>query len=78
MQCPKCLQHDVSLISNTHYVCNNKNCVNEDGTRTQFKYITDSYIRFPYNQIFMNRNKSEFYRKPYLELEAVGDSTTTR
>lgn len=72
MKCPKCLKEDISPISDSHYVCNDPNCVDENGNRTQFRLLEDSYIRFPYNQIFINRSKHEFYRKPYLELETVG------
>lgn len=73
MQCPRCFKTDVSLVNNSHYVCNNPNCINDDGTRTQFSIITDTKIEFPYNQIFVNRNKSEFYRKPYLVIKNEGN-----
>lgn len=68
MTCPRCYQDDVSAVGDTHYVCNNPNCVDEKGRRTQFKMVTDEFVRFPYNQIFVGRAVKEFYRKPYLEL----------
>lgn len=76
MQCPKCGSNDTTPIGTSHYVCNNPNCIT-NGNRTQFKQITDDYIRFPYNQIFVDRSVAEFYRKPYLQLEIVGDSNTS-
>ena len=78
MQCPKCMKGDTTSISGTHYVCNNSTCINDNGNRTQFKFIPDNYIRFPYNQIFTKRQKQEFYRKPYLELELVGSRNITK
>ena len=77
MQCPRCMKNDTTLISNSHYVCNNPDCTSDEGDRTQFKFITDSKIRFPYNQIFVNRIKSEFYRKPYLKIENTGIKSLT-
>lgn len=71
MQCPKCFSEDTTAISDSHYVCNNINCHYENGDRTQFRIVADKSIKFPYNQIFVNRDKSQFYRKPYLELETV-------
>lgn len=78
MICPKCLKDNVSPIGDSHYVCNDPNCTNENGSRTQFRHVPDEKIKFPYNQIFITRKKSEFYREPYLKLEEVGDPTTTR
>lgn len=77
LRCPKCMGTDVSLIGDSHYVCNNQNCMN-DGHRTQFRIIEDDKVQFPYNQIFVNRPKREFVRKPYLELEDVGITETSR
>jgi len=68
MQCPRCYGTDVSAVGDTHYVCNNPNCVDDEGRRTQFRLVTDEYIRFPFNQIFVGRETKEFYRKPYLKL----------
>ena len=68
MQCPRCYGTNVSAVGNTHYVCNNTNCVDSKGRRTQFRMVTDDYVRFPYNQIFIGRALDNFYRKPYLEL----------
>lgn len=77
MQCPKCMGEDVSIIGTSHYVCNNPNCINGNG-RTQFRLIEDDRVYFPYNQIFVNRGKQEFFRKPYLQLESVGNEETSR
>lgn len=74
MQCPRCLSDNVTAISDSHYVCSNPNCYDENHNKTQFRVIEDSLIRFPYNQIFVNRSKSEFYRKPYLELQVISES----
>lgn len=78
MTCPKCFQNNTTLIDNSHYVCNNPNCLDNDGNRVQFKYVQDREVKFPYNQIFRDRRTDEYYRKPYLELNDVGNSTTTR
>lgn len=75
MQCPRCMKDDVTAIADSHYVCNNPDCYDENHNRTQFSIIEDSSVKFPYNQIFVNRNKSEFYRKPYLKLEEVGKTS---
>lgn len=72
MQCPKCFGTDVSPIGTSHYVCNNPNCTLDNGSRTQFRAVEDTKVRFPYNQIFVNRGKDEFIRKPYLEIKSVG------
>lgn len=77
MQCPKCMGTDVSIIGNSHYVCNNPECKNNGG-RTQFRVVEDDKVYFPYNQIFVNRGKHEFFRKPYLQLESVGNTETSR
>ena len=78
MQCPKCMKNDTTLISDSHYVCNDSTCINDNEERTQFKFISDDHVRFPYNQIFVNRQKQEFFRKPYLEIESVGSRNITR
>ena len=78
MKCPKCMKDNTTLISNSHYVCNDPNCINDDGSRVQFKFINDEKIRFPYNQIFVNRQKHEFFRKPYLEIESAGSKNVIR
>lgn len=72
MTCPKCLKDDVTPVGTTHYICNNPECSN-NGTRTQFHHIVDDRIRFPFNQIFINRSKQDFFRKPYIALATVGD-----
>ena len=72
MKCPRCFQSDVSLVSDTHYVCNNPTCVDDDGNRTQFYIKYDEKIEFPYNQIFVGRDKSLFYKKPYWNVTDAG------
>ena len=47
------------------YVCNDVNCL-RNGRRTQFRVVRDSYIRFPFDQIFIGRGLNEFYKKLYL------------
>ena len=71
--CPKCLSNNVKTVGTTHYICNNPNC-KYNGVRTQFKLIIDDTIRFPYNQIFINKPKEEFFRKPYLEVSPKGNN----
>lgn len=71
MTCPKCFSNNVYVIGTSHYVCNNPECVN-NGKRTQFRHVIDDKVQFPYNQIFVDRNIHEFYRKPYLELASTG------
>ena len=73
MQCPRCFKTDVSLISDDRYVCNNPDCVDDEGKRTQFYIIYDEKIEFPYNQIFANREKRLFYKKPYWKVKDPGE-----
>ena len=47
------------------YVCNDTDCL-RNGRRTQFRVVRDSYIRFPFDQIFIGRGLNEFYKKLYL------------
>lgn len=70
MICPKCMQDNVSIVGNTHYICNTPNCVDQNGNRTQFLYVEDDKVHFPFNQIFVNRTKKDFYRKPYLKINS--------
>lgn len=77
MKCPKCMKDDTTIISNSHYVCNDPKCIDDKGNRTQFRFITDKKVKFPYNQIFVNRQVHEFFRKPYLEIEMNGIKTLT-
>lgn len=84
MICPKCLGTSKN-VGDTHYICENsrkgvdkeEDCLHNDKP-TQFKFVEDDYIRFPHNQIFVNSSKHEFYRKPYLELESVGNDNINR
>lgn len=69
MICPRCYKDNVSKVGDTHYVCNNTECVDDNGKRTQFKFVEDDYVHFPYNQIFVTKGKENFYRKPYLVIE---------
>ncbi len=78
MQCPRCLGNDTSPVGDSHYICNNENCVDEKGNRTQFQYIEDEKISFPYNQIFVNKSKNNFYKKPYLKQDNIGASNINR
>ncbi len=73
MLCPKCLKSNVIPVGTTHYICNNPEC-SVNGLKTQFKFVIDDEIRFPYNQIFINRSKEEFYRKPYLQISSKGNN----
>lgn len=66
MKCPKCFKTDVSSVGNTHYICNNPNCTDNNGHRTQFKIVTDTKKYFPYDQIFSNHSILDFYRNEYL------------
>lgn len=75
MQCPRCFQSDVSIVGDSHYVCNNPECVDDDGKRTQFYIAYDDHKRFPYSQIFMFRPITSFYRKPYLKVADAGDTS---
>lgn len=77
MKCPKCAS-DSEPISNSHYVCRNTNCIDDQGNRTQFTVNYDTEIKFPYNQIFANRKANEFYRKPYLKIEMNGVRSLTK
>lgn len=70
MVCPKCMGTNVTAVGTTHYICNNSSCTN-NGVRTQFKHVLDDELHFPYNQIYVTRTVNDFYRKPYLELNAV-------
>ena len=73
MICPKCFGTDVSPVGTTHYICNNPECT-VNGARTQFKLVIDDEVRFPYNQIYVNRPKQDFFRKPYLTLSKVSNN----
>lgn len=75
MKCPKCFGTDITPIGSTHYVCNNPDCKLSDGSHVQFRVVQDDRIHFPYNQIFVNRSVTEFYRQPYLTLPSVGVQT---
>lgn len=74
MTCPRCMNDDVSMVGDTHYVCNRPECVDDKGNRTQFYIVNDEYVRFPHSQIFANRDIDEFSRKPYLELKNPGET----
>lgn len=78
MICPRCMKEDVTPVGTTHYVCNDKNCKDDDGNRTQFRVVQDTKVQFPYNQIFVGRDVHEFYRMPYLVNEDIGVTSTSR
>ena len=69
MECPRCGKSDTTMIGNSHYVCNDPTCIDENGNRTQFRLVIDREVKFPYNQIFVNRPIENFYKKPYLNLQ---------
>lgn len=71
MICPKCLGTNVSPVGTTHYICNNPDCSN-NGAKTQFMFVVDEKVHFPYNQIYVNRSRQDFFRKPYLQLASAG------
>lgn len=77
MMCPRCFKSDVTEVNSVpvHYICNDPSCVDDNGARTQFSIETDSKIHFPCNQIFVNRNINEFYRKPYLTINPEGNKS---
>lgn len=68
MICPRCMTDNTSPVGNSHYVCNKKGCVDENGKPTQFRVIYDTEKRFPYNEIFPDRKLIEFFKKPYLKV----------
>lgn len=67
MKCPVCFGTNISPVGTTHYICNNPNCKNINGKRTQFSQEIDSKVEFPYNQIYVNRGKENFYKLHYLK-----------
>ena len=84
MICPKCFG-TAKNVGDTHYICQNSRKGHDkeedcfyDNKPTQFKVVDDNYVRFPYNQMFINRSKHDFYRKPYLQLENVGNDNINR
>lgn len=71
MQCPRCFKDDTSVVGTTHYVCNDPLCVDSNGRRTQFRMVYDEEVQFPFNEIFIKRGVTNFYRKPYLDKNEV-------
>lgn len=69
MRCPRCYRTDFRPVGDTHYICNNPSCMDDNGRRTQFKVETDESIQFPYNQIFISRKTEEFYKESYIKTE---------
>lgn len=72
IRCPKCGSIEIKKIGNTHYICNNQNCINNKKP-IQFKVEYDNKKIFPYNFIFPNRDIKEFYKLPYFNSPSVGD-----
>lgn len=72
MTCPKCLK-DNTIIIGDHYMCNNPECEQREGKKIQLTITEDKKVKFPYNQIFVNRLKREFYKTNYLQLNNVGN-----
>lgn len=66
MICPRCMEDSGQSVNDTHYICTRTECIDQNNKRTQFKYINDSKLYFPFNVIFPKRTLKEFYRKPYL------------
>jgi len=66
--CPKCHRDDfITTSGDNHYVCTYDDCPKmESGVRSQFHFREDEQLRFPYNIIFSNRQKNEFFRVPYI------------
>lgn len=75
IKCPKCLKSDLTIINNSHYMCNNPDCEQREGKKIQFTITEDLKVKFPFNQIFVNRLKKEFYKANYLQLESVGNQS---
>ena len=65
---PRCMQDNTTPVGNSHYVCNNENCIDDNGKRTQFQFIEDDVVQFPHNVIYRDKNKQNFFGKPYLKL----------
>lgn len=76
LKCPRCGGTSITPVGTTHYLCNNPNCVSDDGSRTQFTLEEDDKVCFPYNQIYVRRGKHQFYKTPYLKLKVEGISET--
>ena len=75
MTCPRCYKDDVSIVGDTHYVCNNPVCIGPDGKRTQFYIVNDERKEFPYSQIFLRRQLKEFFKKQYLQVLTDGSTS---
>lgn len=77
MECPKCMRSEfVQPNGESHYIC-----VTDDtdtaGCGTQFHVNEDKAIRFPQSVIFPRRNKNQFFRKPYLDLNPIEEVKIT-
>jgi hypothetical protein len=65
--CPKCHRDDHIIYNGSHYVCTYENCPGmKPGVLSQFYVKEDEKLHFPYNIIFSNRKKDEFFRLPYI------------
>jgi len=72
MRCPKCMRSQfINPVGNTHFICTLDSESSDTGCGTQFEFKPDEIIRFPHNVIFMDRNKNEFFRIPYLKIAAL-------
>lgn len=83
--CPKCCTSDQVVELGTQYIfdddgnekevpsyiCNY--CKEKYGKKTQFYLEIDQEVKFPYNQIFVNRKREEFYKEPYLAPTSIGN-----
>ena len=83
ISCPRCGKKEFIQDMGDHFICTNPNCTNYGDPEdllpiVEFQIIEDEVKHFPYNQIFPDRDKSEFYRKPYLEIRNQGNESTGR
>lgn len=83
IKCPHCGSENVTYVGSNYiydtdeneidvpsYICNE---CRVDGKKTQFYLEIDKKVMFPYNQIFVNKLREEFYREPYLKTFNVGN-----
>lgn len=82
IKCPHCGSEDVTYVGPYYiydedserelpsYICNHCRI---DGRKPQFYLDIDLVVQFPYNQIFVNRQRENFYREPYIKIKNVGN-----
>ena len=73
--CPRCYRSvigDESEIAtkevggDSQYICTKEHCIHDNGDEVQFFVNNDQKKSFPYDQIFPDRELSEFYTKKYV------------